>query len=277
MTETETATLPIPPKRQRLDCIDALRGLVMVFMCLDHSREFFGDLRLDPTELETTTPFFFLTRWITHYCAPTFVFLAGVGAWLYGQKANSKSELAKFLVTRGVWLIFLEFTIVYFGWFQNFGPPLMFIVIAAIGTSMIALAALIYLPYPFLLSVGLAIVFLHNTLDPLTPDDFGVFAPVWKLLHEGGEIPSLFLGIGYPVLAWIGVISVGYCFGRILQQERAVRRKQCLQIGIVCTVLFVVLRAINGYGDPSPRIATDNWMVAAMSFLNCTKYPPSLL
>lgn len=264
------------PQKSRLDCIDALRGLVMVFMCLDHSREFFGDLRLDPTDLETTTPFFFLTRWITHYCAPTFVFLAGIGAWLYGQKANNKSELAKFLVTRGVWLIFLEFTVVYFGWFQNFGPPLMFIVIAAIGTSMIALAALIYLPYPLLLSAGLAIVFLHNTLDPLTPENFGVFAPVWKLLHEGGEIPSLFLGIGYPVLAWIGVICVGYCFGSLLQQHRPARRRRCLQIGIACTLLFVVLRVINGYGNPSPRIATDDWTVAAMSFLNCTKYPPSL-
>lgn len=276
MTATDSTAPTNLPKRNRLDCIDALRGLVMVFMCLDHSREFFGDLRLDPTDLKTTTPFFFLTRWITHFCAPTFVFLAGIAAWMYGQKVNDKNKLAWFLLTRGVWLVFLEFTVVYFGWFQNIGPPLMFIVIAAIGTSMIALAGLIYLPYRLLLSIGLAIVFLHNMLDPLSPDNFGALAPLWKLLHEGGEIPSLYLGVGYPVLAWIGVISVGYCFGKVLQQDGPTRRKHCLQIGFACTLLFIILRSANIYGDPAGRVNSADWTITAMSFLNCNKYPPSL-
>ncbi|MCP4784262.1 MAG: DUF1624 domain-containing protein [Fuerstiella sp.] len=264
--------------RQRLDCIDALRGLVMVFMCLDHSREFFGDLRVQPEDLETTTPLLFATRWVTHFCAPTFIFLAGTSAWLYGQKTGDRRQLARFLWTRGLWLILLEFTVVYFGWFFSIGPfPLMFIVIAAIGFCMIVLSVLIFLPYKLLCAVGLLIVVLHNTLDPVQPSDFGMCSWLWQLLHDGGLIGLLNMDVGYPVLAWIGVIVCGYCFGAVLEQDQGQRRRTCFKIGSLCVMLFLILRTANLYGDPSPRVVDAGWQVSIMSFLMCTKYPPSLL
>lgn len=250
----------------------------MVFMCLDHTREFFGDLRVAPEDLETTTPVLFATRWITHFCAPTFVFLAGVSAWLYQKRANSKRDLSQFLWTRGLWLIFLEFTVVYFGWFFSFGTlPLMFIVIAAIGFCMIALSLLVWLPVHILLVFGLAIVFLHNTLDSIQAESLGSFSWAWILLHEPGRIAWLDMDVGYPVLPWIGVIVCGYCFGQILDLNAARRRSYCLWIGIGCTMLFVALRLWNGYGDPVPRDSYDQLPRTIMSFLRCTKYPPSLL
>jgi len=256
----------------------------MVFMCLDHTREFFGDLRLAPEDLQTTTPLLFFTRWVTHFCAPTFVFLAGVSAWFYGQKSGSRRQLAEFLVTRGMWLLFLEFTVVYFGWLQCVGRfPLMFIVIGAIGVSMMALAALVYLPYWAVCCFGLVTVALHNCLDGFAVSDFGRFGDVWVLLHQGGRIESLYdianlrLDIGYPILAWVGVISCGYVFGRVLQQDRAVRSAQCLQLGLGCIVLFLVLRGLNFYGDPRPWGEQSTATITVLSFLMCTKYPPSLL
>ena len=250
----------------------------MVFMCLDHTREFFGDLRLEPENLETTTPLLFATRWVTHFCAPAFIFLAGTSAWLYRQKTGSRSQLARFLFTRGLWLILLEFTVVYFGWFFSIGPfPLMFIVIAAIGSCMIVLSGLSFLPYRILCAVGLLIVLLHNTLDPLEANDFGNCSWLWKLLHDGGRIELLNLDVGYPILAWIGVIVCGYCFGAVLEQSRGKRRRTCFRIGSSCVLLFLILRTIDVYGEPSARVTSADWQLDIMSFLKCTKYPPSLL
>ena len=266
------------PGRQRLDCIDALRGLVMVFMCLDHTREFFGDLRVQPEDLETTTPLLFATRWVTHFCAPTFIFLAGTSAWLYRKKAGGRRQLARFLFTRGLWLILLEFTVIYFGWFFSIGPfPLMFIVIAAIGSSMIVLSVLIFLPYNVLCAGGLLIIVLHNALDPLEASDFGIYSWFWKLLHDGGRIDLLYMDVGYPILAWIGVIVCGYCFGAVLEQDQEKRRRTCFRIGSLCVMLFLILRTVDLYGDPSHRVADAGWQIGIMSFLRCTKYPPSLL
>lgn len=250
----------------------------MVFMCLDHTREFFGDLGNNPENLETTTPILFFTRWITHYCAPTFVFLAGVGAWLFGKKTADRKRLSSFLVSRGLWLIFLEFTVVYFAWaFSVRTLPLMFIVIAVIGTSMMVLALLVHLPYAVLLTLSLSIIILHNLLDPITPGDLGGLGNLWVFLHEGGVLFGESIVVGYPLLAWVGVIGAGYCFGRVMDFERPQRRRVCFAIGTACTVLFLLLRYLGFYGDPSPRIYTDSTTINVLSFLRCTKYPPSLL
>ena len=267
------------PLRQhsRLDCIDALRGLVMIFMCLDHTREFFFDQRVYPEDLSQPTPLLFATRWITHFCAPTFIFLAGVSAFLFQQKTSSRLRLSGFLLTRGVWLIVLEFTVVHFGWLQTFSDfPFMFIVIAAIGASMIALSGLIWLPFPVLCSTGISIVVLHNCLDQFAPDTAEESNLFWILFHTGGSLQTVRTAIGYPILAWIGVICCGYSFGRVMLFPRPVRVRVTLALGVACTVLFVGLRWINVYGDPSPRLIGVSFPVSLMSFLKCSKYPPSL-
>jgi uncharacterized membrane protein len=261
----------------RLTCIDALRGLVMIFMALDHTREYFGDLRLVPEDLSApdACPGLFLTRWITHFCAPTFMFLAGVSAWMYGRKVQNKRKLAVFLFTRGTWLIFLEFTVIYFGWMQSIGiAPPMFIVIAAIGASMIALSALIFLPYWLLVGLGVGIVLLHNLLDVYQAS--GDFAWVWMFIHESGYYEPWNFIIGYPILAWVGVITLGYVFGRILELERASRRRLCVGIGAGCCLAFVILRGFNLYGEPTPWTDQTSYVFGILSILNCTKYPPSL-
>ena len=284
---TDAAAQPAAPassaapgshRRPRVDAVDALRGLVMVFMCLDHTREYFGNLGDNPENLETTTPILFFTRWITHYCAPTFVFLAGLAAWLYGRKVEDKLRLSQFLFTRGLWLVFLEFTVVYFGWaFSLRTLPLMFIVIAVIGTSMMVLSLLIWLPYRLLLVPGLGIVCLHNLLDSIHPDDCGSLSMLWIFLHEGGMLYGESVVVGYPLLAWVGVITAGYCFGPVMELPRARRRRLCAAIGGGCTLAFLLLRYLDLYGDPSGRIYTSSATINVLSFLRCTKYPPSLL
>lgn len=249
----------------------------MVFMCLDHTREFFGDLRFYPEDLETTTTILFYTRWITHFCAPTFVFLAGVSAWLYGQKVSNRNQLAMFLLTRGLWLLFLEFTVVHFAWLNSFGVySQMFIIIAAIGACMVSMSILIFLPYRVLVVMGIGIVFFHNVLDPVFAEDPGWLRDVWVLLHQGGHIPGLNLNVGYPVLAWIGVMLCGYVFGPVLQTQPRQRIRRCLSTGAVCCALFLIVRGLNSYGDRAPWTVQEDTTRTIMSFLNCTKYPPSL-
>ena len=268
---------PQAKTKQRFSSIDALRGLVMVVMCLDHTREYFGDLRLNPEDLATTTPSLFYTRWVTHFCAPTFVFLAGVSAWMYGR-SKTKSELSVFLLTRGLWLLVLEFTIIHFAWFHAFGTyPFMFIVIAAIGASMVAMAALVFLPVRAVAATGLGIVLFHNVLDPIVPEDFGAFSNLWIFLHEGGHIKQLFLNVGYPVLPWIGVMACGYSFGMLLHVHRPLRINACLSAGLCCVIIFVLLRSLNLYGDAARWTVQKNTYFSVMSFLSTTKYPPSLL
>lgn len=267
-----------PERRPRVDAIDALRGLVMVFMCLDHTREYFGDLGDNPENLETTTPILFFTRWITHYCAPTFVFLAGLGAWMYGRRVADRRQLWLFLWTRGLWLVFLEFTVVYFGWaFSVRTLPLMFIVIAVIGTSMMVLSLLIFLPFRILAGLSLAIIGLHNMLDAIAPEQLGAFAPLWVFLHEGGMLYKESFVVGYPLLPWVGVIGAGYCFGPVMELQQSRRRTVCLAVGAGCTLAFLLLRYAGFYGDPSPRVYTSDDTINVLSFLRCTKYPPSLL
>ena len=256
----------------------------MVLMALDHTRDFFGDPRVDPTDLATSTPLLFLTRWVTHFCAPVFVFLAGTSAYLHRSRSNlSRGDLARFLLTRGLWLILLEATVISGGWLMDVALVVTLVqVIAAIGVAMIALAGLIWLPGRLLLAVGLAIVVLHNLLDPITPADLGSFAPLWTILHEGPGGPPLQLGghlffMQYPLLPWIGVMALGYGLGSVIEQPRAQRRRELFTLSAGVCLLFVVLRWSGVYGDPSPWVRGDSISASWMSFLNLTKYPPSLL
>ncbi|HEY3041532.1 MAG TPA: heparan-alpha-glucosaminide N-acetyltransferase domain-containing protein [Pyrinomonadaceae bacterium] len=286
---------PVKPPRARIDSIDLLRGIVMVVMMLDHTRDFVhsGSFLFDPTDLTKTTTAVFFTRWITHFCAPVFVFLAGTGAYLQFARGKSKRELSRFLITRGIWLIVLEFTVVRFGMFFSLDYRFlgMMQVIWVIGVSMIVLAALIHLPLRVIAGFGIAMIALHNLLDRFKVQgwrgpgsavpDFG--AKLWIIAHQPFEIfpvvgfPSPVVLLVYPLIPWIGVMAVGYAFGELYRKESAQRRRLLLAIGSMATVLFIVLRAIDLYGDPAKWARQKSTMFTVLSFLNTTKYPPSLL
>src|SRR5215210_7614762 len=270
--------------RVRLDAVDAVRGIVMVIMALDHVRDFFHVYAktFDPTDPSKTWTLLFFTRWATHFCAPTFVFLAGTGAFLSTRRGKTRPELARFLLTRGLWLVLLELTLVRFGWFFNFDYHVMIAqVIWAIGWSMVALAGLVFLPTRAVAAVGLALILLHNLLDGVSADSFGSFRWLWVVLHEQNVLalrPDVFVFVAYPLVPWVGVMALGYAFGSLLTLERERRRRLLLTIGGSAVVLFVVLRAANVYGDPTPWVsqARGAWFTL-LSFLNTQKYPPSLL
>ena len=253
----------------------------MVLMALDHARDFFFGFRPEPTDLATTTVVLFLTRWVTHFCAPIFVFLAGTSAHFYGQR-HGRGETARFLLTRGVWLVLLELTVVHFGWIPDPAYHLIVLqVIWAIGVSMIALAGLSRLPLAAVTAIGALLVGAHNVLDFEDHRDLGWFGVPWRLLHHQGSLepaPGHQIFIVYPVLPWIGLIALGYAFGSLYERPAEARRRITLRLGIFASLAFVVLRAINVYGDPSPWQAQPRGAVfTVLSFLNCTKYPPSLL
>jgi uncharacterized membrane protein len=271
------ASPPVPDKR-RLDHVDLLRGLVMVIMVLDHVRAYFTGVRFDPTDLTQTNVVLFGTRWITHFCAPTFVFLAGASAWIAGTR-RTPGELGRFLVTRGLWLVFLEFTLITFGWYFTTRLALGLIaqVIWAIGVSMIVLAGLVRLPRVAVALFGAALVLGHNLLDALAPQRFGVLADLWRALHVAGPLEVLPVFMLYPLVPWVGVMALGFAAGPWIfaRDDRAGSRLALA--GAALTAAFILLRALDGYGDPSHRLHESSAAVLAMSFLNTTKYPPSLL
>jgi uncharacterized membrane protein len=247
-------------------------------MALDHTRDFFG--ASGPNPRDVADPALFLTRWITHYCAPVFIFLAGVSAYLYGARGRSTGEVSWFLLTRGLFLILVEFTIVRFGWTFNPGfSVLVAQVIWAIGASMVALAALIWLPRTAIAVFGLALIGGHNLLDGVQPADLGQAAWVWTILHEGGNVQlgSVRLFVLYPLIPWIGVMAAGYALGPVFTGDAQTRRRVLVGLGLAVTAGFVVLRASNLYGDPDAWLVQETWLSTVLSFLNCEKYPPSLL
>lgn len=277
---------------QRVNAVDLLRGIVMVIMLLDHTREFFHRdvLDFDPTDLTKTNTILFFTRWITHFCAPIFVFLAGTGAYLQTLRGKSKSELSKFLITRGLWLIVLEFTIIrVLVWFNlDFHFALMLQVIWVIGVGMILLAGLIYLPLRVVAIGSLTMIALHNLLDKIQVQGFpapntppaGFWGSIWILLHQQGLIfftPKVYALVLYPLIPWVAVLAGGYCFGAVYQWDAARRQRFLWRMGAALLLGFVALRAINVYGDPSHWSKQKNWWFTLMSFLNVSKYPPSLL
>ena len=267
--------------RVRLDSVDLLRGLAIVIMALDHARDYFTSARFDATDLTQTTAPLFLTRWITHFCAPGFVFLAGTSAFLYQARRRSRAEVSRFLLTRGLLLVVLELTVVRWAWTFNFSyTELLFVqVIWVIGVSMIVLAGLIYLPLRAVAAVGVAMILGHNLLDGVTPQSLGAWGPLWTVLHVQAAMPlgggRVFVVI-YPLIPWIGVMAAGYAFGTLLLRTEQERRRTLLMLGGGLTLAFLMLRAVNGYGDPAPWTVQETAGRTALSFLNTTKYPPSL-
>jgi len=246
-------------------------------MALDHTRDFFGDLSVDPMDPAKTWPALFLTRWISHFCAPVFVFLAGTSAWLQSRR-KSPAELSYFLVTRGLWLVFLELTWVRcFGWFFNFNYHFSVgQVIWAIGWSMVALGVAVrfHLSAKVAGLSGVAVIFLHNLTDGLKAERFGALWWVWRILHDRENMqiaPGYIFFPQYPLLPWMAILFAGYGFGLLYEMEVDRRRRTMAGIGLAATGVFVALRAANFYGDARP------WIGGVYSFLNCSKYPPSLL
>jgi uncharacterized membrane protein len=263
----------------RLLGIDRMRGLVIVLMALDHVRDFFNvdALYFDPTDLTRTYPALFLTRFVTHYCAPTFVLLAGVSAFLHGRKLNDRGALARFLLTRGVWLILLDAIVVSPVWALELGR-FHLATLWAIGCSMIALAGLVFLPPRAVLLIGVLILVSHNLLDPLHAAQFGAWAPLWSMLHEPGALPfGLPGGVSYPVLPWTGIMALGYGLGPVFLEPARTRAWQLTLLGLASIALFLLLRGPNFYGDPHPWSQQRDNMMTALSVLNVSKYPPSLL
>ncbi|MBE9585414.1 DUF1624 domain-containing protein [Mucilaginibacter sp. JRF] len=270
----------VKPKK-RIDSIDITRGLIMVIMALDHTRDFFMPQQFDPTDLTRASTSLFLTRFITHFCAPTFVFLAGTSAFLFFSNGKTKGEAAKFLITRGLWLVFLEFTVIRFGWALNLNFDFVFVqVIWALGISMIALAGLIYLPRAAIAAIGLIMIFGHNALDGIKTDQMPApWGTVWSFLHvqtivQLTSYTKVF--ILYPLIPWIGVMAVGYVFGGLFKLDSAKRKPLLITIGLSSLALFVVLRLVNIYGDPNQWTDQGVWYRTILSFINVQKYPPSL-
>jgi uncharacterized membrane protein len=270
-----------PATSVRIQSVDLLRGLVMVIMALDHIRDFFhaDAFHYSPEDLSKTTGILFFTRWITHFCAPVFVFLAGVSVQLSSDRWGGRSAVSRHLVTRGLWLIFLEFTVLEFMWTFNFRYELVMLqVIWAIGWSMIVLAGLIWLPRRAVAIGAVAMMALHNTLDGVAPARFGKLALLWNILH----VPTIF-PIGqtmifalYPLIPWVAVMAAGYCFGIVMQMEERRRRAILLRLGIVLTTLFLLIRFANVYGDPQRWAPQHDTTLTVISFFRTSKYPPSL-
>ena len=254
----------------------------MIIMALDHVRDFVhaGAMTFSPEDLARTTPLLFFTRWVTHLCAPTFFLLAGFGAFFRLQRTGSKNELSWFLLTRGLWLIVIELTLMRLAMNFTFSTayPLLLLILWALGLAMIALAALIHLPPRVLAVVSLAIIASHNLLDGIQARQLGDYAPLWNILHQQGvfRLAGMVVVVAYPVLPWIGVMAAGFCAGELFWLEPAHRRRVFVTIGVACLALFVVLRAINGYGDPAPWSMQSTAPMTVVSFFRATKYPPSL-
>ncbi|ULQ51006.1 DUF1624 domain-containing protein [Flavihumibacter fluvii] len=267
----------------RIESIDLLRGVVIVLMALDHVRDYFhaDQYLFSPEDMTQTNPALFFTRWITHFCAPVFVFLAGTSSSLVGER-KTKKELSAFLMKRGLWLIILELTVIGLAW--GFNPAFPFFrlqVIWVLGICMVILGVMVYLPPKLILAMGLLILIGHNLLDNIHADGNTFRDFLWGVFHERKRF--YFLGrkinTGYPILPWLGIMLLGYSLGQWYNKGivAKVRREYLLMAGIGAIVLFLVLRGINRYGDMAPWSVQGSAVMTVCSFLNVTKYPPSLL
>jgi uncharacterized membrane protein len=270
----------------RLDSIDIMRGVVMVVMALDHTRDYFTHLRFEPESLAQTYYALFFTRWVTHFCAPLFFFLAGTGAFFYGLR-RSPAELSRFLWTRGLWLILLEFTVVGTAW--TFQIPFGFFgVIWALGACMVIMAAAVRLPVRWVGTLSVLMILSHNLLDRVRAQQLGSLGWVWTLLHVRGfvllpfHIPQFVL---FQIVPWVGVMGAGYAFGTVYTWDSERRRQVVTRLGVILTVAFVLLRVTNFYGNPPAGqggVSQGDWHVQStfektvILFLDVEKYPPSL-
>jgi len=276
---TAPSPIPVNPVSRRLESIDILRGLLMILMAIDHTRDYFTYLppSFDPTDPGRSWPALFLTRWITHLCAPGFIALAGASVYLQRRRGKTAGQMERLLLTRGLWLCFLEITVISFGWSFALGPGLQ--VIWAIGVSMVFLAALQRLPVWLVGVVGAVIVVGHNLLDGVRAASFGEGAIVWELLHQPGPIfvhHQIVGVVAYPVVPWIGVICLGYWFGQVAEWAAERRERFAAGLGAAFLAVFCVLRAVHGYGDAIEFVRSGSEERSAMSFFEVTKYPPSL-
>ena len=288
ITATAPPKVPAIPLAQgqkafRIQSIDLLRGLVMIIMALDHSRDFLHDAAWtdDPLNLATTSPILFFTRWITHFCAPIFVFLAGSSIYFQSLR-KTKKELSLFLVKRGLWLIFVEVFIINLAFSFDFTYSVIGLqTIWSIGISMMILGAVIWLPFKMILVLGLLIVLGHNSLDYYEASQNGRFDFLYSLVHRPGFYPidnSHTLLVLYPFLSWVGLMIMGYCFGKLFTlYEGAARRQMLLRLGFGVIAFFILLRAWDVYGDPGRWSEQKSILYTFFSFINVQKYPPSLL
>ncbi|HSZ02418.1 MAG TPA: heparan-alpha-glucosaminide N-acetyltransferase domain-containing protein [Terriglobales bacterium] len=270
----------------RIVSLDIMRGLVMVIMALDHTRDFFTNLRFEPENLAQTYYALFFTRWITHFCAPLFFFLAGTGAFFYGRRRTSQA-LSRFLWTRGLWLIILEFTVVGTAWSFVF-PSGNFLVIWALGACMVLMAAIVRMPLRWVAAFAGVMILGHDLLDPVRPRQFGSLAWLWTILHvRGGALLPFHVQkfVLFPLIPWVGVMAAGYVFGSVYLLEKDRRRKLIAQIGLGLTVAFIVLRLTNLYGNPPVGlggVSQGPWHIqptvekTVILFFDVEKYPPSL-
>jgi uncharacterized membrane protein len=270
----------------RVVSLDIMRGLVMVIMAIDHTRDYFSISHFEPEALARTYYALFFTRWITHFCAPLFFFLAGTGAFFYGQRRTPQT-LSRFLWTRGLWLIFLEFTIVGTAWTFMF-PGGFFGVIWALGASMVLMAVIVRLPLPWVAAFSGVLILGHDLLDPIRPRQFGSFAPLWTILHVRGGVLLPFQVrefVLFPLIPWVAVMTAGYVFGSVYLLEKERRQKLIARIGIVLTAMFIVLRLTNFYGNPPiglGGVSQGPWHIqptlekTVILFFDVEKYPPSL-
>lgn len=268
----------------RVESIDLLRGIVMIIMAIDHVRDYFhfDAFLYSPVDITQSSAGLFVTRWITHLCAPTFIFLAGVSAFFIAQKKTLR-DTSIFLLTRGIWLVLLQLTLIRFAW--NFDPLFHYnsnTIISTIGICMIILSGLIYFPIKTIFAVGVVMVVGHNLLDGISFKDGTLADVLWSFLHVQ---KSFDLGDGYtftflyPIIPWVGVMALGYCFGVLYQGYYTAkeRKEVLLELGIFCIIVFITLRVSNLYGDPVPWIKQPEIGATLMSFFNLQKYPPSLL
>ena len=272
----ETAPRGVAAKPARLESIDVVRGVIMILMALDHTRDFFGMPGQNPTNLATATASLFLTRWVTNFCAPVFFLLMGAGAYLAGRR-RSPEHLSRFLLTRGLWLIFLEIGLARCFVYQfNVDYRLtMLVVLWALGWALVTLSLLTRLPGFAVTAFGVLLIVGHNLFDGVRWEN-----PIWSILHAPGFVlntPNHVVFVAYPLIPWIGVAAVGYSLGQVYRWDSARRRSFLLRLGLLLTLAFVVIRGLNAYGDPARWAPQKTAAFTVLSFLNTTKYPPSLL
>jgi uncharacterized membrane protein len=269
--------------QSRIPSLDATRGAVMILMALDHVRDFVSSaaMSFSPTDLARTTAPLFFTRWITHFCAPVFAFTAGIGAFLWVRRDRTTAQLSRFLLTRGLWLIVLELTVLRFILYLDIrfsNTLVILLVIWMLGLCMVVLAGLVHLPTGWLAALSIALITTHNLLDPVSAERFGRAAWLWDIVHQQAvfRVFGTSVLVAYPLIPWVAVMAAGYCIGPVWLWESARRQRFLSRLGLGLSVAFVLLRASNRYGDPNPWSAQSSRLFTILSFLNCTKYPPSL-